>query len=298
HTADATLWFFHAIDRYLAATSDRMTLQLLLPKLKEIFEKHMQGTRFGIHVDPKDGLLSQGQDGYQLTWMDAKVDDWVVTPRRGKAVELNALFYNALRLLARWLGEEEGDSAAQAATAAADRVHASFNQRFWYPEGGHLYDVLDGPDGKNDPALRPNQIFAISLPHPVLDETRWRPVIGVVERELVTPVGLRSLARNHPDYKPRYDGDLRSRDAAYHQGTVWSWLVGPWVDAWLKVHPGKEEEAGKFLAGFGPHLGEAGLGSISEVFDAEPPYTPRGCVAQAWGVAEVLRALAITRRGR
>ena len=298
HTADATLWFFHAIDRYLDATSDRMTLQLLLPKLKEIFRKHMEGTHFGIRVDPKDGLLTQGQEGYQLTWMDAKVDDWVVTPRRGKAVELNALFYNALRLLARWLTEEEGGEAARPVIDAADRVRSSFNERFWYADGGYLYDVVDGPDGKNDPALRPNQVFAISLSHPVLAEARWKPVLDVVERELVTPVGLRSLARNHPDYKPRYDGDLRSRDAAYHQGTVWSWLAGPFVDAWLKVYPGKHEEAAKFLAGFGPHLGEAGLGSISEVFDAEPPFTPRGCVAQAWGVAEVLRSFVKTRPAR
>ena len=296
HTADATLWFFHAIDRYLQATHDRMTLQLLLPKLKDIFEKHMHGTRFGIGVDPKDGLLRQGEEGVQLTWMDAKVDDWVVTPRRGKAVEINALFYNALRLLARWLREEDDEAAVRPVTEAADRVQRSFNERFWYADGGYLYDVLDGPDGKNDPALRPNQVFAISLAHPVLDEARWGPVMEVVERELVTPVGLRSLARNHPDYKPRYDGDLRSRDAAYHQGTVWSWLVGPFVDAWLKVHPGKNDEAMRFLSGFGPHLGEAGVGSISEVFDAEPPYTPRGCIAQAWGVAEVLRCLVKTKR--
>ena len=289
HTADATLWFFHAIDRYLAVTRDRMTLQMLLPKLKDIFDKHMHGTRFGIGVDPKDGLLRQGEEGVQLTWMDAKVEDWVVTPRRGKAVEINALFYNALRLLARWLREEESEAAAKPVTEAADRVERSFNERFWYEGGGHLYDVVDGPDGEDDAALRPNQVFAISLPHPVLAEARWRPVLEVVERELLTPVGLRSLGRNHPDYKPRYDGDLRSRDAAYHQGTVWSWLVGPFIDAWLKVHPGREEEATRFLGGFGPHLSEAGVGSISEVFDAEPPFTPRGCIAQAWGVAEVLR---------
>jgi predicted glycogen debranching enzyme len=298
HTADATLWFFHAIDRYLEATGDRLTLQLLLPALKEIFARHMQGTLFGIGVDPGDGLLKQGAEGYQLTWMDAKVDGWVVTPRRGKAVELNALFHNALRLLTRWLREEESEAAARPVEEAADRVEASFNERFWYAEGGYLYDVVDGPDGTDDRALRPNQVFAISLPHPVLAKERWRSVLDVVERELVTPVGLRSLARNHPDYKARYDGDLRSRDAAYHQGTVWSWLVGPWIDAWLKVHPGKEEEAARFLAGFGPHLGEAGMGSISEVFDAEAPYTPRGCLAQAWGVAEVLRALVRTRSHR
>ena len=295
HTADATLWFFHAIDRYLATTNDRLTLQLMLPVLKDIFEKHMHGTRFGIAVDPKDGLLRQGEENVQLTWMDAKVDGWVVTPRRGKAVEINALFYNALCVLARWLGEEEGDAAARPALEAAERVRASFNERFWYAEGGHLYDVLDGPDGKHDAALRPNQLFAISLPNPVLAAERWKPVLEIVERELVTPVGLRSLARSHPDYKARYDGDLRARDAAYHQGTVWSWLIGPFVDAWLKQNPGREEEATKFLAGFAPHLGEAGMGSISEVFDAEAPFTPRGCIAQAWGVAEVLRCLVKTK---
>jgi predicted glycogen debranching enzyme len=295
HTADATLWFFHAIDRYLATTNDRLTLQLMLPVLKDIFQKHMQGTRFGIAVDPRDGLLRQGEENVQLTWMDAKVEDWVVTPRRGKAVEINALFYNALCVLARWLGEEEGDAAARPALEAAERVRASFNERFWYADGGYLYDVLDGPDGRNDAALRPNQLFSISLPNPVLAPERWKPVLDVVERELVTPVGLRSLARSHPDYKPRYDGDLRSRDAAYHQGTVWSWLIGPFVDAWVKQNPGREEEATKFLAGFGPHLGEAGMGSISEVFDAEPPFTPRGCIAQAWGVAEVLRCLVKTK---
>lgn len=298
HTADATLWFFHAIDRYLEATGDRMTLQLLLPQLKQIFQKHMEGTCFGIGVDPRDGLLRQGEEGYQLTWMDAKVDGWVVTPRRGKAVELNALFYNALRLLTRWLLEEDGEAAARPVKEAADRVQASFDQRFWYADGGYLYDVIDGPDGKDDAALRPNQVLAISLPHPVLAQQRWRSVLEVVERELVTPVGLRSLARSHPDYKPRYDGDLRSRDAAYHQGTVWSWLAGPWVDAWLKVHPDRQEDAQRFLSGFSAHLDEAGMGSISEVFDAEPPYTPRGCVAQAWGVAEVLRALVKTRARR
>ncbi len=296
HTADATLWFFHAIDRYLRATSDRLTLRLLLPALKDIVHKHMQGTLFGIGVDPEDGLLTQGQEGYQLTWMDAKVGDWVVTPRRGKAVEINALFFNALRLLARWLGEEGDAAAAAPITAAADRVQRSFNERFWYAEGNHLYDVVDGPDGKDDPALRPNQVFAISLPHPVLDRARWKPVMEIVERELLTPVGLRSLGRNHPDYKASYDGDLRSRDAAYHQGTVWSWLIGPFIDAWLELNPGREEEASKFLTGFGPHLGEAGMGSISEVFDAEAPFTPRGCIAQAWGVAEVLRCLVKTRR--
>jgi predicted glycogen debranching enzyme len=290
HTADATLWFFHALDRYLDATGDRQTLALLLPALLDIVDHHLRGTRFGIGVDPEDGLLRQGAEGYQLTWMDAKVDDWVVTPRRGKAVEINALWYNALRLLERWIREEHGDvdGVAGRLCDAAERARESFNRRFWYEEGGHLYDVIDGPEG-DDPACRPNQVFAISLPNPVLDRERWEPVMKVVEDRLLTPVGLRSLAPGHPDYKPTYDGDLRSRDAAYHQGTVWGWLIGPFVDAWLKLHPKDPTRAGRFLEGFVPHLGEACLGSISEVFDAEPPFTPRGCVAQAWSVAEVLR---------
>ncbi|TMQ33980.1 MAG: glycogen debranching protein, partial [Planctomycetota bacterium] len=162
-------------------------------------------------------------------------------------------------------------------------------ERFWYAEGGHLYDVVDGEAG-DDPACRPNQLFAISLPHPILERSRWRPVLEVVERDLLTPVGLRSLSPRHPDYKPKYYGDLRSRDAAYHQGTVWAWLIGPFIDAWLKVHPDNSAAARRFLEGFVDHLGEACIGSISEIFDAEEPFTPRGCVAQAWSVAEVLRS--------
>jgi len=288
HTADATLWFFHAIHRYLVATDDRATLRQLMPKLKSIFEHHMKGTRFGIGVDPADGLLRQGEEGYQLTWMDAKVDGWVVTPRRGKAVEINALWYNALTLFAEWL-REEGDPLAPQVDEAAARARESFNARFWYAEGGHLYDVIDGEHG-DDPACRPNQIFAISLDHPVLDESRWRPVFDVVRGRLVTPVGLRSLAPGHRDYKAQYYGDLRARDAAYHQGTVWAWLVGPYVDAFLRVYPGDLSGARECLAGFEHHQVEAGVGTISEIFDAEEPFTPRGCVAQAWSVAEVLRA--------
>ncbi len=291
HTADATLWFFHALDRYVAATGDRETLNQLLPVFLDIVEHHLKGTRFGIGVDPADGLLRQGAEGYQLTWMDAKVDGWVVTPRRGKAVEINALWYNALKLLAGWLRAERGpgDSDAARLDGHAERARTSFNERFWYAEGGHLYDVVDGEKGGDDPACRPNQVFAISLDHPVLAPERWAPVLQVVTERLLTPVGLRSLAPGHPDYKPRYDGDLRSRDAAYHQGTVWGWLIGPYIDAWLRVHPGDPTAARQLLAGFVPHLENAGLGSISEVFDAEAPYKPRGCIAQAWSVAEVLR---------
>ncbi|HEX6085104.1 MAG TPA: amylo-alpha-1,6-glucosidase [Thermoanaerobaculia bacterium] len=284
HTADATMWFFHAVARYVRWTDDRGTLRALLPRMIEIIDHHLRGTHYNIRVDPADGLLTQGAEGYQLTWMDAKVDGWVVTPRRGKPVEINALFYNALRVLQRFLEEEEQQGESQRMRALADRVYESFNARFWYDEGQHLYDVLD----PGDPALRPNQIFAVALDHPVLDPSRWQAVVDVVERELVTPVGLRSLGRTHPDYKPNYHGDLRTRDAAYHQGTVWGWLIGPFVDAWMKVY---RDPAGalRFLDGFTPHLADACIGTISEVFDAEAPFTPRGCAAQAWSVAEVLR---------
>jgi predicted glycogen debranching enzyme len=292
HTADATLWFFHALDTYLAFSRDRFTLRQVLPKLQDIVAHHLRGTRFGIGVDPCDGLLRQGAEGYQLTWMDAKVGDWVVTPRRGKAVEINALWYNALRLLENWLREEGNEPAARPLAAQAERARRSFNERFWYAAEGYLYDVVDGEGG--DPACRPNQLLAISLPHPVLDPSRWKPVVDVATRRLLTPVGLRSLAPGHPDYKPKYFGDLRARDAAYHQGTVWAWLIGPYIDARLKVYPDDLAGARHCLDGFVSHLSEACVGSISEVFDAEPPYTPRGCVAQAWSVAAVLRSWAKT----
>lgn len=288
HTADATLWMFHALDRYVSVTGDTAPLQYALPTLRSIIEHHLRGTRFGIGVDPADGLLRQGAEGYQLTWMDAKVDGWVVTPRRGKAVELNALFYNALRLMQRWL-QDSGDTAAAAAMSAhAQRLGESFNRRFWNPRTGCLFDVVDGEHG-DDEAIRPNQLLAISLPHAVLDATHWPAVMDVARRLLLTPVGLRSLAPGHADYKPYYNGDLRARDAAYHQGTVWGWLAGPFVDAWLKVHPHELGPVHELLRGFERHLQEAAIGSISEIFDAQAPYTPRGCVAQAWSVAEVLR---------
>lgn len=289
HTADATLWFFHAVGRYVEMTGDRTTLRQLLPKLVDIIWHHRQGTNFGIRMDPADGLLIQGAAGYQLTWMDAKVDDWVVTPRRGKAVEINALWYNALRLLAGWLAQSGDAAAAAEIEGTARQVRESFNQRFWHEAGGYLYDVVDAEAGGNDDACRPNQVLAISLDYPVLDENRWQSVMDVVTSRLLTPVGLRSLAPGHPEFKAKYYGDLRSRDAAYHQGTVWAWLIGPYVDAWLRLNPGRQAEARGLLSGFMTHLDEACIGSISEVFDAEPPYLPRGCIAQAWSVAEVLR---------
>ena len=287
HTADATLWFFHAIDRYISTTEDMDTLRVLLPHLDEVVRCHIHGTRFGIRVDA-DGLLTQGDPALPLTWMDAKVDEWIVTPRRGKAVEINALWYNALELLAGWhrLLEEDGGELE----AAARRARDSFNTRFWYEAGGYLYDIVDGEQG-DDTSCRPNQILAIALRHPVLDERRWLEVVEVVARRLLTPFGLRTLDRGDPKFKAQYFGDLRARDAAYHQGTVWAWLIGPFIEAWLRVHPGREGDARGFLAGFAHHLNEACVGTIGEIFDGTSPFAPRGCVAQAWSVAEVLRCL-------
>ncbi len=294
HTADATLWFFHAVDRYLEETGDEALLRDLFPTLQDIVAHHMKGTRFNIGVDPADGLLRQGQEGYQLTWMDAKVDGWVVTPRRGKAVEINALWFNALRLMAGWaerLGQDSGPY-----RASAEQAQGSFNQRFWNEAGGCLYDIVDGEDGREDAHVRPNQVFAISLKHPVLQRDKWAKVLEVVKRELVTPVGLRSLAPGSKDYKPRYDGDLRARDAAYHQGTVWGWLMGHYVDATLKVSPDLKA-ARALLSGMEDHLSHACIGQISEIFDATEPYRPRGCFAQAWSVAEALRLFSKTNVG-
>jgi predicted glycogen debranching enzyme len=287
NTADATLWFFHAIDRYVTLTNDGDTLRDLLPALDEVVRMHRAGTRFGIHVD-EDGLLTQGAENLALTWMDAKVGDWVVTPRRGKTVEINALWYNAVRLLANWNRSFERDGTEL--DALADRARDSFNRRFWFADGQYLYDIVDGEHG-DDGSLRPNQILAIALRHPVLDESRWQRVVDVVAARLLTPYGLRTLDAGHKDFKTQYFGDLRARDAAYHQGTVWAWLIGPFIDAWLRAHPDRREEAHSFLAAFDGHLSDACVGTISEVFDASEPFAPRGCIAQAWSVAEVLRSL-------
>ena len=296
HTADATMWFFHAVDRYLDVTGDHTLLEQILPTLRAVIDHHVRGTHYGIGVDPADGLLRQGAEGYQLTWMDAKVDGWVVTPRRGKAVEINALWYNALMLTAQWVREHHGAEAAAPYAERAQQARRSFNERFWYEEGGYLHDVIDGPEGDST-LCRPNQVIAISPRHPVLESSRWESVMRVVEERLVTPYGLRSLAPGEPDYKPKYWGDLRTRDAAYHQGTVWGWLIGPFVDAWLKLHPGDHAGARRFLQGLIEHMNDFGVGSIAEIFDAETPYTARGCIAQAWSVAEELRCLVKTAGG-
>jgi predicted glycogen debranching enzyme len=286
HTVDATLWYFHAISRYLDATGDRTILPQLFPTLRQIVEHHFAGTHFNIRVDPRDGLISAAAEGYQLTWMDAKVAGWVVTPRRGKPVEIQALWYNALNLMNGWARELGQPS--EIFQAAAAKVRASFNARYWNAERKCLFDVIDGPDG-DDASVRPNQIFAISLPYPVLEQHRWPEVIATVGERLLTPFGLRTLAPDHSDYKAHYRGNLRERDAAYHQGTVWPWLVGHFIDAALKIDPDRTR-ARALLHAFEDHLFEAGIGTISEIFDAERPFHPGGCIAQAWSVAEVLRA--------
>ncbi|HWP19359.1 MAG TPA: amylo-alpha-1,6-glucosidase [Burkholderiaceae bacterium] len=294
HTVDATLWFFHAVARYVQYTGDETLIDELYPRLEEVIERHREGTRFGIGVDPEDGLVRAAAEGYQLTWMDAKVDDWVVTPRRGKPVEIQALWFNALCWMAKWARDRDRRDADHLALAA--QVRQSFNARYWDAARGHLKDVIDGPDG-DDASLRPNQLFAISLDHPVLDRGRWDPVLAVVERELLTPYGLRTLGPREPAYQPHYRGTLRERDAAYHQGTVWPWLLGAYVDAALRAgrHASTLEP---LFSALQDHLKEAGIGQLGEVFDAQPPHEPEGCIAQAWSVAECLRAWLAVQRAK
>jgi predicted glycogen debranching enzyme len=311
NTVDATLWYFEAIRAYHEATGDGALLRDLFPVLQDIVDWHVRGTRTQIHVDPADGLLYAGEPGVQLIWMDAKVDDWVVTPRIGKPVEVNALWYNVLCIMAdfaRLLGEPSSVIPAEAGIhrpslsepyeALAERVRAGF-ARFWNAEAGYCYDVIDGPGASplcpprcgrgEDPALRPNQLFAVSLPHSPLTEERRKAVVDACARHLLTSRGLRSLAPHHPDYKGHHGGDRRTRDAAYHQGTVWGWLIGPFVSAHLRVYK-DAALARSFLQPMLQQLESHCVGSLSEIFDGDPPHTPRGCIAQAWTVAEVLRA--------
>ena len=285
NTVDATLWYFEAIRAYHAATGDDALLRELYPLLQEIIEWHQRGTRYNIQVDPADGLLYAGEPGVQLTWMDAKVNDLVVTPRIGKPVEINALWYNTLCSIAdfaRRLGEP-----ADRYETLAEQVYIGF-ARFWNKATGYCYDVMDGPDG-DDPALRPNQLLAVSLPYSPLLPEQQRAVVNICARHLLTSHGLRSLSPDDPAYVGRYGGDQRQRDAAYHQGGVWGWLIGPFVSAYRRVY-GDHERARSFLQPFIHHLADHGLGSISEIFDGDPPFIPRGCIAQAWSVAEALRA--------
>jgi predicted glycogen debranching enzyme len=291
NTVDATLWFFEAVRAYLEYSGDEQFVLLeLYPALLDIIQWHLRGTRFGIHVD-SDGLLACGEPGSQLTWMDAKIGEWVVTPRHGKPVEVQALWYNALCIL-HDLAEGRGDAPTELfLRELAVLARQSFNRLFWNEEAGCLFDVVDSDTC--DGSIRPNQIFAISLHHAVLDDQRARRVLEVIKRELLTPVGLRSLSPRDPAYRLRYEGGVVSRDSSYHQGTVWPWLMGPFITAYLKVHAGDDvarRDCEQWLRGFGDHLLTAGLGHISEVADAEAPHHPGGCIAQAWSVAELLRA--------
>ena len=291
NTVDATLWFFEAIRSYLRYTGDSLFVKRdLYPKLKEIIDWHVRGTRYGIRAGT-DGLLQCGEPGVQLTWMDAKIGDWVVTPRSGKPVEIEALWYNALRIVSE-LANKFGDTAAELSfRRMAQLAQQSFAHQFWNPDAGCLYDVVNGDE--RDASIRPNQIFAVSLPHRMLPLAQEKQVVEVVRRELFTPVGLRSLSPRDSQYRPRYEGGVYDRDSAYHQGTVWPWLMGPFITAYVHVNGRSEsarEQAGQWLNGFSAHLADAGLGQISEIADADPPHRPRGCIAQAWSVAELLRA--------
>jgi len=291
NTADATLWYLEAVRAYLAATGDEALLRELYPALCEIIVWHQRGTRYGIRMDEADGLLYAGEPGVQLTWMDARVGDRVVTPRTGKPVEINALWYNALCSMARFanrLGEP-----AVSYTALAERVQHGFS-RFWNAQSGYCYDVIGGPDGA-DPSLRPNQLLAVSLPFSPLTDRQQRAVVDACAQHLLTPHGLRSLAPGDAAYIGHYGGDPASRDGAYHQGTVWSWLIGPFIRAHLHVYH-DAALARTFLAPLVRQMETHGIGSISEIYDGDPPHTPRGCIAQAWSVAQVLEAWQATER--
>jgi predicted glycogen debranching enzyme len=292
NTVDATLWYFESVRAFLEYTNEYEFIRCnLYQVLVDIINWHERGTRYRIHVDG-DGLLYAGEPGVQLTWMDAKIGDWVVTPRIGKPVEIQALWYNALRVmenLATWFGDEAN---AARFSVMALRAKESFNCQFWNDEIGCLYDVIDGVN--RDASIRPNQIFAISLQHSILDTGQAQRVFEVVEDELLTPFGLRSLSPSDPQYHGRYQGDMFSRDSVYHEGTVWPWLIGPFICAYFKINgdnKASRKQARKWLAGFSHHLQISGLGQISEVFDGDAPHRPGGCIAQAWSVAELLRVL-------
>lgn len=291
NTVDATLWYFEAIRALLEHTNDyEFVRENLYDVLKDIIEWHIKGTRYRIHVD-EDGLLYSGEPGVQLTWMDAKVGDWVVTPRHGKPVEIQALWYNALRVMEQVSGKFNDAAAKNKFAAMAQQACDSFNKMFWNTERGCLYDVIDGESF--DDSIRPNQVIALSLTNSMVSTERARSILAVVEHELLTPRGLRTLSPNDPKYIGKYEGDPHSRDGAYHQGTVWPWLMGPYITAYGKTFGETGRAFAKmWFAEFQEHLGEACLGQVSEIFDGDSPHRPRGCVAQAWSVSELLRAAA------
>src|SRR6266480_1323563 len=288
NTIDATLWMFHALDRYLKATEDWSLLNELFLTLSSIIDWHVEGTIYGIGVDPADGLLRGGTTGVQLTWMDAKVGDWVVTPRHGKPVEVNALWYYALTCMESWAGRFSLDTTRFGQLRSKVREH--FTRRFWYEAGGYLYDVVDveGVPGQNDASLRPNQLFAASLTPSLLTGEQMQSMLQKVTETLLTPIGLRSLSPDDPSYCKQYNGNQQQRDGAYHRGTVWQWLIGPYVDVHLSIYNDRAAIR-SLLQPLVQHLWDACVGTISEVAEPEPPFTPAGCFAQAWSVAEVLR---------
>jgi predicted glycogen debranching enzyme len=290
NNVDATLWFFVAVHKYHEYTHDHDFVQTeMMPVLKEIIDWYGRGTRYNIRVDA-DGLVYAGMPGEQLTWMDAKVENWVVTPRQGKPVEVNALWYNALSIYGRFLKLFGDEVHSLYHLAKADRVRDVFNSVFWNEDKQCLYDFI-GDNFKND-AIRPNQLFAISLPFPLVSGERAKSILKITEEKLLTPVGLRSLSSDHVEYKATYQGNQWSRDGAYHQGTVWSWLLGPYLDATLRIKGASgHKQVKNLLKNFEFHFREAGIGTVSEIFDAEPPFTPRGCIAQAWSVGELLRII-------
>lgn len=290
NTVDATLWFFEAVRALLEYTGDyEFVRENLYVVLNNIIDWHVKGTRYNIHVDV-DGLLFSGEPGVQLTWMDAKIGDWVVTPRHGKPVEIQALWYNALRVMEQLAGKLKDTRAKKKYAAMADRARDSFNSLFWNEDLGCLYDVVNGD--ARDASVRPNQIFAISVKNSLVSQERAAKILQVVERELLTPRGLRTLSPNDAQYRGRYEGNPSSRDSVYHQGTVWPWLIGPYITAYVKTFGAKSGRAAvaDWLKNFETHLSEACLGQVSEIFDGDAPHAPRGCVAQAWSVAEILRA--------
>lgn len=291
NTVDATLWYFVALHHYVEATRDLETARQLLPVLMEIIRAHVRGTRYGIGMD-SDGLLAAGDDRTQLTWMDAKVDDWVVTPRNGKPVEINALWYNALRITADLATRLTMPAEAREVTEHADRAAASFVPAFLDTGAGYLADRV--VDGVRDLSLRPNQLLAASLPYKLVSVAQACQMLERIDCGLLTPHGLRTLAPTEPGYRGVYVGDRWARDGAYHQGIAWAWLIGPYVDAWLYAHedePGAEVAALEILEPLLRQVYDAGVGSLSEIYDGAAPHEPRGCVSQAWSVGEVLRVL-------
>jgi glycogen debranching enzyme len=289
NNVDGTLWYFIAIKKYLEATGDeKFVIKEILPVLKEIIDWHFRGTRYNIHVD-EDGLLYAGETGQQLTWMDARIGTWVVTPRMGKPVEIQALWYNVLKIFAELLRMNEQEHDAELVDLSAAKAKDSFDKLFWYAEGNYLYDVID-EHGMPDASLRPNQLFAVSLPYALIEGDKAKAIVKIVEDKLYTPVGLRSLPADDVHYIHKYGGDQWHRDSSYHEGTVWSWLLGPYIDSLIKVKSEKSKVK-KVIEDFKYHLNEGCIGSVSEIFDADAPHHPRGCIAQAWGVAEVLRVI-------